>query len=106
MNTYPFYAGLQPGVKMTDSSVSSQPHGDGAEYLTTSVNILYDPSQGAVRFAGTIAGDSDLNGDGIMDSDQTSTDAIVKTLKTLKDLGVITGKEMGQIIKQTNQPKK
>jgi hypothetical protein len=71
---------------------------------STSVNILYDSSAGTVGFAGTIAGDSDLNGDGIMDSDQTSTDAVVKTLQTLKDVGLITGKEMGQIIKQTKQP--
>lgn len=106
VKTYLFYAGLQPGVTLTDNSVSSQPHGDGAEYLTTSVNIVYDASAGQVRFAGTIAGDSDLNGDGIIDSDQTSTDAVVKTLQALKDAGVITGKEMGQIIKQTNQPSK
>lgn len=106
VKTYLFYAGLQPGVTLTDNSVSSQPHGDGAEYLTTSVKIVYDASAGQVRFAGTIAGDSDLNGDGIMDSDQTSTDAVVKTLQALKDAGVITGKEMGQIIKQTNQPSK
>jgi hypothetical protein len=104
VKTYLFYANLQPGVTLSDNSVSSQPHGDGSEYLTTSVNILYDPSANAVRFAGTIAGDSDLNGDGIIDSDQTSTDTIVKTLQTLKDIGLITGKEMGQILKQTNQP--
>jgi hypothetical protein len=88
---------------MTDKSVSSQPHGDGSEYLTTSVGIRYEPSAGAVFFEGSIAGDSDLNGDGIMDS---ATDDIVRTLQTLKDAGVITGKEMGQIIKQTNQPRK
>jgi hypothetical protein len=29
---------------------------------------------------------------------------VVQTLKVLKDIGVITGKEMGQIIKQTKQP--
>jgi len=106
VNTFLIYSGLQPGVTLTDKSVSSQPHGDGAEYLTTSVGIRYDPSAGAVFFAGTISGDSDLNGDGIVDSDQTATDAIVRTLQTLKDAGVITGKEMGQIIKQTNQPRK
>jgi hypothetical protein len=100
------YSGLQPGVTMTDKSLSSGQHGDGSEYLTTSVGIRYEPSAGAVFFEGTIAGDSDLNGDGIVDSDQTSTDVIVKTLQTLKDAGVITGKEMGQIIKQTNQPRK
>jgi hypothetical protein len=105
VNAYLFYSGLQPSVTLTDNSVSSQPHGDGSEYLTTSVDILYESSAGVVRFAGTIAGDSDLNGDGIMDSDQTSTDTIVKTLQTLKDVGVITGKEMGQIIKQTKQPR-
>ena len=85
MKTFLIYSGLQPGVTMTDKSVSSQPHGDGSEYLTTSVGIRYDPSAGAVFFEGTIAGDSDLNGDGIVDSDQTSTDVIVKTLQTLKD---------------------
>ena len=101
VNTFLFYTDLQSGVTLTDSTVSSQPHGDGSKYLTTSVNILYDSSAGTVGFAGTIAGDSDLNGDGIMDS---GTDAVVKTLQTLKDVGLITGKEMGQIIKQTKQP--
>ena len=104
VNTFLVYMNLQPGAILTDSTVSSLPHGDGSEYLTTSVNILYDSSAGTVGFAGTIAGNSDLNGDGIMDSDQTSTDAVVKTLQTLKDVGLITGKEMGQIIKQTKQP--
>ena len=57
-----------------------------------------------MQFDGTLAGDSDLNGDGVMDTDQTPTEAVVKTLLTLKDAGVITGKEMGQIIRQTRQP--
>ena len=104
VNTYLVYAGLQPGVTLTDNTVSSQPHGDGSEYLTTSVNIQYDSAAGTAQFAGTIAADSDLNCDGIMDSVQTSTDAVVKTLQTLKEVGLITGKEMGQIIKQTKQP--
>jgi hypothetical protein len=104
VNTYLFYAGLAPGVTLTDVGVSSQPHGAGAEYLTTSVNILYDQSSGTVQFDGSIAGDSDLDGDGVMDTDQTPTDTVVKTLQTLKDAGVITGKEMGQIIRQTKQP--
>ena len=102
VNTFLFYTGLQPGVTLTDLGVSSQPHDAGAEYLTTRVNILYDSS--SVRFDGTIAGDSDLDGDGVMDTDQTPTDVMVKTLNTLKDAGVITGKEMGQIIRQTKQP--
>jgi hypothetical protein len=104
VNTYLFYAGLQPGVTLTDNTVSSQPHGGGSEYLTTSVTIQFDSTDGTTHFTGTIAGDSDLNGDGIMDSDQTSTDTVVKTLQTLKDVGLITGREMGQIIKQTKQP--
>ena len=104
VNTDPFYQGLQPGVTLTDFGISSQPHGAGAEYLSTTVRIVYDPSSGSVQFDGTLAGDSDLNGDGVMDTDQTPTEAVVKTLLTLKDAGVITGKEMGQIIRQTRQP--
>ena len=102
VNTFLYYGGLQPGVTLTDNSVSSQPHGAGSEYLSTSVNIRYDAATASVALSGTIAGDSDLNGDGIMDS--KVTDAVVDTLKGLKDVGIITGKEMGQIIKQTKQP--
>ena len=53
-------------------------------------------------FTGSIAGDSDLDGDGQMDG--KNTDVVVDTLRGLKDVGIITGKEMGQIIKQTKQP--
>ena len=102
VKTFLFYDALQAGVTMTDLGVSSQPHGAGAEYLTTNVRIAYTLS--SVQFEGTLAGDSDLNGDGVMDTDQTPTDAVVKTLQGLKDVGVITGKEMGQIIRQTKQP--
>jgi len=102
VNTFLFYGGLLPGKTLTDSSVGSRPHGSGAEYLSTIVNILFDPPAGTVQFAGEIAGDTDLNGDGVVDSEQT--DAAVKRLLMLRDVGVITGKEMGQIIKQTRQP--
>jgi hypothetical protein len=96
------YSGLQPDVTLTDKSVSSQPHDAGSEYLSTTVNITFSPSTGTSQFNGSIAGDSDLDGDGQLDSQDT--DAVVDTLKSLKDVGIITGKEMGQIIKQTKQP--
>jgi hypothetical protein len=102
VNTFLFYGGLQPGVTLTDKSVASQPHDLGAEYLSTTVNILFDPIAGQTRFSGSIAGDSDLDGDGKLDT--VDTDAVVDTLKGMKDIGLITGKEMGQIIKQTKQP--
>jgi len=102
VNTFLFYGGLQPGVTLTDKSVASQPYDLGSEYLSTTVNILFDPAAGQTRFSGSIAGDSDLDGDGKMDT--VDTDAVVDTLKGLKEVGIITGKEMGQIIKQTKQP--
>jgi hypothetical protein len=100
VNTFLFYGGLQPDVTLTDKSVASQPHVSGSEYLSTTVNITF--GNGQTTFTGSIAGDSDLDGDGKMDS--VDTDAVVDTLKGLKDVGIITGKEMGQIIKQTKQP--
>ena len=102
VNTFLPYGGLQPGVTLTDQSIASQPHDLGSEYLSTTVNILFDPTAGQTRFSGSIAGDSDLDGDGQLDT--VNTDAVVDTLKGMKDIGLITGKEMGQIIKQTKQP--
>jgi hypothetical protein len=102
VSTSLLYSNLLPTVVLTDSTVSSQPHQAGSEYLTTTVNIVFDPGAGATSFNGSIAGDSDLNGDGIIDS--LSFDGVLQTLQGLKDLGIITGKEMGQIIKQTRQP--
>jgi hypothetical protein len=104
VNTYLFYEHLLPGLTLTDNSLGAQPHGAGTEYLVTSVNITYDSKAGKTFFSGSIAGDSDLDGDGKLDS--TDNDAVVKTLNGLKGAGVITGREMGQIIKQTNQPSK
>jgi hypothetical protein len=100
VNTFLFYGGLQPGVTLTDKSVASQPHDLGSEYLSTTVNITF--GNGQTTFTGSIAGDSDLDGDGKLDT--VDTDAVVDTLKGMKDIGLITGKEMGQIIKQTKQP--
>ena len=102
VNTFLHYGGLLPGATLTDSSVASQPHGLGSEYLSTTVNITFDPPNARVLFSGSIAGESDLNGDGKLDT--TDNDAVVHTLEGLKKGGVITGREMGQIIKQTNQP--
>jgi hypothetical protein len=102
VNTFLHYGGLQPGVTLTDKSVASQPSGAGSEYLSTTVNILFDPTAGQTRFTGSIAGDSDLDGDGQLDT--VDTDAVVDTLRSLKGAGIITGQEMGQIIKQTKQP--
>jgi hypothetical protein len=73
----------------------------GNDYLSTTVNIEYEPKANIVAFDGTIAGDSDLDGNGVIDSNQT--DIVVDTLKGLKDDGVITGREMGQIIKETRK---
>src|SRR6266511_3020040 len=95
------YLELQPGVELTVKSVSSGLNGAGTEYLTTTVNITYAPDQRVVSFNGAIAGDSDLDGNGVLDSDQT--DIVVETLKDLKDDGVITGREIGQIIKETRK---
>ena len=100
VNTFLFYGGLQPDVTLTDKSVASQPHDLGSEYLSTTVNITL--GKGQTTFSGSIAGDSDLDGDGKLDT--VGTDAVVDTLKGMKDIGLITGKEMGQIIKQTKQP--
>jgi hypothetical protein len=98
------YVDLQPAVVLTDKTVSSQPHAAGAEYLSTTVNIVFDPGMNSTTFSGSISGDSDLDGDGAVDS--KDTDQVVDTLKGLKNAGVITGQEMGQIIKQTKQPVK
>jgi hypothetical protein len=104
VNTYLYYGGLQPEVTLTDVSVSSQKHGIGSDYLSTTVNIRYSPIESKVYFSGTIAGDSDADGNGTIDSDQT--DYAVSKLVGLKDAGIITGMEVGQIIKQTKQPVK
>lgn len=79
--------------------VQSGLNGAGSDYLTTDVSISYDPETNVVNYSGSIAGDSDLNGDGVMDSQQT--DYVAKTLQDLKSGGAITGKDMGQILKQT-----
>jgi hypothetical protein len=73
-----------------------------SSYLSTTVNILFDNAAGVVLFSGSIAGDVDLDGNG--EIDVPTTDKAVETLRSLKDVGIITGKEMGQIIKQTRQP--
>ena len=102
VKTFLFYSDVQPGVVLTDTTVSSQPNGGGSDYLSTTVNILFDAPNGVVRFSGSIAGDVDLDGDA--EIDVPMTDKAVETLRSLKDVGIITGKEMGQIIKQTRQP--
>jgi hypothetical protein len=104
VKTFLLYNGLAPATTLTDGSVSSQPNGSGVEYLNTTVNILFDPGVGTVQFNGTIAGDTDSDGDGILDSSET--DKAVEKLNMLRETGLITGKEMGQIIKQTVQIKK
>jgi hypothetical protein len=102
VNTFLFYGSLQPGLVLTDATVSSQPNGEGSDYLSTTVNILFDDAANVVLFSGSIAGDVDLDGDG--EIDVPTTDKVVETLRSLKDVGIITGSEMGQIIKQTRQP--
>jgi hypothetical protein len=93
---------LQPGVLLTDTSVSSALKGTGSDYLSTTVDVLLQGDTGL--YSGSIAGDTDLDGDGTLDAKE-ATDEVVETLKVLKDVGVITGKEMGQIIKQTKRPR-
>lgn len=104
VKTFLFYGNLQDGLTLTDSSVSSAPHGDGTDYLSTTVNIVFDGQAKSGAFSGAIAGEADLDGD--TEIDTKNTDVIVDTLKGLKGVGVITGQEMGQIIKQTKQPRK
>jgi hypothetical protein len=102
VNTFLLYGGLQPNVVLTDSMVSSQPHQAGSEYLMTTVQIRFDPSAGVTHLNGTIAGDSDLDGDGTTDSQQTHM--LIEILQDLMQVGTITGREMGEIIRQTRQP--
>jgi hypothetical protein len=92
---------LQPGVQLTDTSLSTAINGGRSEYLSTTVNVLFQGNSGT--YSGSIAGDSDLDGDGTRDA-REPTDEVVEKLQVLKDVGVITGKEMGQILKQTKRP--
>jgi hypothetical protein len=98
------YGPLQPDATLTEFTVSSGPNGEGSDYLSTTVNILFDNAAGVVLFSGSIAGDVDLDGDG--EIDVPTTDKAVETLRSLRDVGIITGNEMGQIIRQTRQPLK
>jgi hypothetical protein len=94
---------LAPNVEQTDSQSHSQPDGAGFDYLSTTVTFEYHPDANVVTYTGTISGDSDLDGNGVIDSKQT--DDVVKILQGLKDQGEITGSKMGEIIKETNQTK-
>jgi hypothetical protein len=105
VNTHLFYSGLEPDLVLTDTGVSAQSNAEGgSDFLSHTVYILFDQANGVVRFSGTIAGDVDLTGDG--EVDVPTTDKVVETLRDLKDVGIITGQEMGQIIRQTRQPVK
>ena len=99
LKTFLFYANLQPGTMLMDDGVSSGSAGAGAEYLTTLVNIEYEPLANVVTYNGAIAGDSDLDGDQVLDS--LEFDEVIKALQDLKDERIISGQEQGQIIKQT-----
>ena len=95
------YANLEAGAVLTDIGVSSGLTGSGQELLTTALDITYIPGDGVVSFSGSIAGDSDLDGDGVLDS--KDTDIVVDVIKGLMEEGLITGREMGQIIKDTRK---
>jgi hypothetical protein len=99
MSTSLHYTGLDSGELLSDHEVNSQPDGKGHDYLTTDVTISFNSVSGTVKFTGTIAGDSDLNGDGTNDSGKG--DEAAQTLNWLKDQGIITGQEKGQIMKAT-----
>ena len=100
VNTFLMPFTVQPGEPLDDLSVSSLPHGTGSDYLSTTVKVLFQGNTGT--FTGSIAGDADF--DGNLDT-SNPTDEVVKKLTGLKAVGVITGKEMGQIIKQTRRPR-
>jgi hypothetical protein len=87
--------------KEVDTEADTEVNIGGSDYLSTTTNITYDPVNNIVNYSGSIAGDSDLNGDGTLDSQQT--DNVVQTLLELKKSGAITGSKMGEILKETNK---
>jgi hypothetical protein len=93
---------LDPGVALTDVSLSSALNGSGSDYLSTTVDVVFQGN--SASYSGSIAGDTDVDGDAMIDVPE-KTDEVVQTLRVLKDVGVITGKEIGQIIKQTKRPR-
>lgn len=103
LKTFLFYVDLAPNVVLTDSSGDLQPHEAGSEFLSTVVKIRFDPSAGRTTLNGTIAGDCDLDGNGIMDSEETSIPNLLDILQDLQRTGDITGREMGQIIQGTKK---
>jgi hypothetical protein len=103
LDSFLVWGPLAPDVEDMDTQSHSKPNGAGFDYLSTTVNFEYDPDANVVNYSGTISGDSDLDGNGVLDSKQT--DEVVKILQGLKDQGEITGSKMGEIIKQTNQTK-
>jgi hypothetical protein len=104
VNTFLVWGPLAPGTLLTDPSSNAQAHGAGSESLSTVTNLTFDPSANVVHYAGSIAGDADLDGDGTADAQATND--VAHTLIELKKAGTITGKQQGQTIKQTNQAKK
>lgn len=97
--SYLSWGPLAAGDDLTDYQVHAGANGAGSDYLTTDVNITYDPAANVVNYSGSIAGDSDLNGDAVMDSQEI--DDVAQTLQHLKSSGTITGKDVGQILKET-----
>lgn len=104
VNTFLVWGALAPGTALTHASSNAQAHGTGSEFLATAVKITFDPSANVVDYEGSIAGDSDLDGDGTLDGKETNE--LVQTLNDLKKAGTITGETQGQTIKKTNQAKK
>jgi hypothetical protein len=102
VNTFLVYSGLEAGDTLVDTTVSSQPHDGGSDVLSTDVSITFDQLNGVTHFSGTIAADADTDANGTPDSEQQ--DMVIKKLLDLKSEGTLTGREMGQVIKQTRKP--
>lgn len=101
--TFDYYGGLVSGVVSEYVSTASTANGAGMDYLNTTVHITYDAPTNTSAFSGSIGADADTDGDGTVDTAQT--DVVVEKLRGLRNAGVITGREVGQILKQIRQPK-
>jgi hypothetical protein len=102
-------ATVPAGTVLEEEELSSALNGGGQELLSTTTVVSYNAKFGVVDYIGTIAGDCDLDGNGVTDAEQFANqpvDDVVKGIKNLRTLGLITGREQGRIIKETNQDPK
>jgi len=99
INVSTVFTGLEPGDVLTDNKSNSAPHAGTPDTLTTVADITYDDVDNLVIYEGAIAGDADLDADGVKDiGDKGATDDLVKILNQVKNSGGITGREHGQAI--------